>query len=110
MPVHLLECIRAGRLHVFYTSADWLHLRRSVLEYDHFECQHCKQRGKYTRASTVHHVRYVRKCPDLALSKWYQDEEGRTQRNLISLCHDCHEAEHGHRRKHVKSSLTVEQW
>lgn len=106
----LLAHIRAGRLHAFYTSSDWLRLRESVLASDHFECQHCKDRGRYTRATTVHHVNYVRKHPELALSTDYQNADGQQRRNLISLCHNCHEAVHNHRNQPGKQPLTEEMW
>ena len=63
--------IEAENLHAFYISGEWLRLRADVLdEYKH-ECQHCKNRGYYTEANTVHHVQYVKKHPSLALSKVY---------------------------------------
>lgn len=104
------EQIRACRLHTFYTSAEWLRLRAMVLELDHHECENCKRRGKYTKANTVHHVNYVRKAPELALSALYTDEDGISKRNLVSLCHDCHEVEHGYRKKNNRKPLTEEWW
>lgn len=32
------------------------------------------------------------------------------KRNLISLCHDCHEEVHGYRKKEEKKPLTEERW
>lgn len=101
--------IEAGDLHGFYTSAAWLNLRASVLQADKNECQRCKARGVYQRANTVHHVNYVRRHPELALSAWYTDGEGNSKRNLISLCHDCHERIHDRRQKR-KKFLTEEKW
>jgi predicted HNH restriction endonuclease len=43
------------------------------------------------------------------LQKHYIDEHGKTKRNLISLCHNCHEIEHGYRQQ-TKELLTEERW
>ena len=94
----------------FYLSAEWQRLRREVLSDDRYECQDCKARGKYSRANTVHHVKYLERYPELALSKFYFDEQGKQQRNLVSLCHECHETRHGYRNGAEKESLTEERW
>ncbi len=94
--------------HKFYVWSKWLKKRRDILKADHYECQHCKARGVYTRATTVHHVCHVLKHPNLALEEYYMDN-GQRRRNLISLCHDCHEAEHGYRKK-PSMPLTPERW
>lgn len=101
--------IDSNNLHAFYTSSEWLHTRDEVLEEDKHECQDCKVRGFYTKATTVHHVQYLRKHPELALSKFYE-YAGKVYRNLISLCHDCHEKRHGYRQKEKKKPLTEERW
>jgi 5-methylcytosine-specific restriction endonuclease McrA len=81
-----------------------------VLEEFKNECQHCKARGYYKRANTVHHVQYVRKHPRLALSKTYIFQ-GKEYRNLIPLCHACHEKAHGYRQKEKEEKpLTEERW
>lgn len=97
-----------NRLHDFYISTWWLQLRAEVLAEHKHECQQCKERGFYTRADTVHHVRFVRKYPQLALSKFYTFE-GETHKNLLPLCHACHEEVHGNRRVKAKP-LTEERW
>lgn len=101
--------IDKNRLHDFYISVYWERLRREVLADDKYECQHCKRRGFYKRADTVHHVQYIRKHPSLALSKVYIFQ-GKEYRNLISLCHACHEAAHGYRQKEKPAPLTPERW
>lgn len=80
-----------------------------VLKQDKNECQICKKRGKYKKASTVHHVNYVKKHPDKALEIWYTFG-GKKRRNLISLCRCCHEEVHGYRIKAKKRPLTEERW
>lgn len=102
--------VSANQLHKFYTCAEWLSLRAEVLADDHFECQDCKAHGRYTRADTVHHDRFVRKHPELALSRYYTDGSGVKRRNLVSLCHDCHERRHGYRQKKRAKPLTEERW
>ena len=101
-----------GEAKKFYDSADWQHLRLQVLEMDHRECQHCKEKGRHTRADRVHHVNEALKRPDLALSIWYTNGQGEQQRNLVSLCHSCHEAVHCNRfpKKEPRPPLTEERW
>lgn len=108
--LEISQLIALDNLHAFYTCAEWLRLRAAVLTMDHYECQRCKERGKYTRATTVHHVNHVRKHPELALAQTYCDCDGQTRRNLLSLCHNCHEEVHGYRRKQRKAPLTEERW
>lgn len=101
--------IDEDRLEEFYKSKYWYHLRREVLKEDKYECQQCKSRGFYTKANTVHHQQYVRKHPRYALSKTYIFR-GKEYKNLISLCHNCHEKVHGYRVKENKEPLTIEMW
>lgn len=91
----------------FYKQKDWKHLRQKVLELDHYECQICKAKGKYTRADTVHHVNHIEDRPDLALSIYYNGE-----RNLLSVCKDCHNSLHPEKMKRFerKKPLTPERW
>lgn len=103
------ELIAADKLHVFYTSSYWLNLRAEVLDEYKNECQNCKARGKYKKATHVHHVQYVRNHPRLALSKEYIFK-GKVYKNLIPLCHDCHEEEHDHRQMNKKEPITIEKW
>ena len=76
------------------TSAEErLELVNKILEEEHFECEICRETGKYKRAYLVHHVRFVRKYPYLALSKYYT-YKGKRYKNLLALCNDCHEKIH----------------
>ena len=89
------QLIRDNKIYKFYKTKEWLALRAEVMREDHYECQHCLQRGIYTRADMVHHVNEVRKRPDLALTKHFVDTKTHEKkRNLISLCNSCHEMEH----------------
>jgi 5-methylcytosine-specific restriction endonuclease McrA len=104
------QLILENRLEVFYNSREWRHLRKEVLNEYKCECQSCKAKGLYTKATHVHHVQYVRKHPRYALSKTYTFQ-GVVYNNLIPLCHDCHEEVHEHRQKEKKKEpLTVERW
>lgn len=103
------KLIDDDNLHKFYTSSQWLKLRAEVLGEYKYECQDCKAKGFYTKANHVHHVQYVIKHPRYALSKTYVFQ-GKEYKNLIPLCHDCHEIRHGYRLKDKKEPLTEERW
>lgn len=93
----LTYLISIDRLDKFYHSKYWIRIKREVLREDHYECIRCKEQGRLTLLtdkSPVHHVNEVKKVPRLALSKFFVDGEGREQRQLISLCFDCHNKEH----------------
>ncbi len=96
----------------FYQSTAWEKKRLEVLQLDRYECQRCKENKKYSKATTVHHVNEFKLRPDLGLEIYYEDPaEHKTKRNLISLCHDCHEEVHGHRHDIKKTKpLTEERW
>ena len=99
---------------LFYHWGTWERKRREILKLDKFECQICKEKYKrYRKANTVHHVNHLKDRPELALSTWYHDPAThQRRRQLISLCHDCHEEVHGYRCKEgkAKPELTVERW
>lgn len=103
---HLIEI---NRLHDFYVSKYWIRKRKEVLAENKSECQDCKAKGYYTKATHVHHNQFVRRHPRLALSKTYvfKDKE---YINLVCLCHDCHEQRHGYRQGEKKEPLTLERW
>jgi len=105
---HIRTCIANDNVHAFYNWGPWVRKRQEVLRMDKGECQMCKAKKIYTKANTVHHVCYVRKYPHLALDIWYT-ESGERKRNLISLCHSCHEEIHNHRKKKQKL-MTEERW
>lgn len=80
----LLEAIKQGNVKKFYKSKEWKKKRKEILKRDNNECQKCKDRGCYSKAEAVHHIKHLKEIPELAL----QDE------NLISLCNSCHNEEH----------------
>lgn len=59
-----------GNARNFYRSREWAAVRDKVLRDAHWECADCKAQSpaKYSRATIVHHERYVRKYPDEALT------------------------------------------
>jgi 5-methylcytosine-specific restriction endonuclease McrA len=81
----------------FYKSAQWRVLRARVLAEFHGECQDClaKSPSRYTPATCVHHEAHVDTHPGWALSETYVGRDGKQRRNLVPLCHSCHDARHG---------------
>jgi 5-methylcytosine-specific restriction endonuclease McrA len=105
------ELYKNNEIVKFYKSIEWRELRAKILERSHNECQRCIEHGKYTRAITVHHINEVRNRPDLALSEYYIDCKGKRQRNLIALCHTCHDIEHQRfKGQEQKKQLNEERW
>lgn len=68
----------------FYMSSAWKKVKEQALRRDHYECQRCKKKGIAEPATVVHHKKYLRDRPDLAL----------TLDNLECLCSECHYREH----------------
>lgn len=106
----LNQLLGDGQNHDFYCWTAWLKCREQVLAYDRHECQLCKAQGRYSRAVLVHHVKHLRDRPDLALSL-FDPETG--ERQLVSLCKACHEAQHPKALRPFQPSkppLTAERW
>lgn len=106
------QLIRAGTIELFYQTDEWKELREDVLIELHYECQECLKRGRYTRASCVHHVNEVRVRPELALSKFYTDGSGARHRQLVPLCNKCHNIIHEKFKKYRDSNrfMNEERW
>ena len=94
LATYIRQLIADDQLEQFYLSEDWKELRLDVLQELHYECQECLKLGRYTRAICVHHINEVRNRPDLALSKYYINGEGKKQRQLVPLCNKCHNIVH----------------
>lgn len=93
----------------FYDSKMWKIVRKQVLNMDHYECQLCKSRGKYKKATVVHHVKHLKDHPELSLSIW--DESDGNKRQLVSLCDECHNEVHPEKGIiDSKPPLTEEKW
>lgn len=106
----LKRLIADGAEHRFYSWRVWLKCREQVLAYDRHECQLCKAKGKYRAAALVHHVKHLTDRPDLALSLF---DPATGERQLVSVCKACHEAQHPEALvpyKPVKPPLTLERW
>ena len=102
--------IREGRTAEFYNDWQWRRLSHKVMYDQHYECQYCKARGRYTRARFVHHVNHLKEHPELAYQEYYIDSNGETKRNLIACCHMCHEAQHPERFRHGNGFRNEERW
>lgn len=76
--------IAKNDLNPFYFSAEWKELAKIARDAQHNECQRCKEKGYYSPCEFVHHIKYVKEYPELALSI----------ENLECLCRNCHEEEH----------------
>ena len=109
----LRALISTGNEASFYQWGAWAGpdgIRQAVLKLDRYECQMCKARGRYSRGTIVHHVKHLRDRPDLALSL-YDPDTG--ERQLITVCKACHEAEHPESLRQMaatKPPLTPERW
>lgn len=106
----LQSMLAAGTSNGFYSWPEWERVRDVVLAMDHWECQECRRRHRYSRAVLVHHVQHLRDRPDLALSVF---DPATGTRQLLSLCRPCHEAQHPERmRQHQipKPPVTLERW
>lgn len=101
--------------HKFYTWGKWIKTRKRVLAADRYECQRCKTKYKrFRKASTVHHINHLKVHPEIALDMFFTDPlTHEKRRNLISLCHDCHEEVHDFRKQKKQSEekiFTEERW
>lgn len=103
------ELLTQGKIDDFYKSKYWRKLRKEVLKEQKEECQECLNLGKRTKANTVHHVQFVDKHPELALSKFYA-YKGKQYRNLICVCPDCHNKLHPEKHKQKKELINEERW
>lgn len=106
------ELIKADRLYRFYKTDEWKGLRADILEEHHHECSMCRARGKYRRATVVHHVMEVKARPELALSRTYVDSQGMVRTQLEPLCFLCHNEVHKRFGGFAaaKEPLTEERW
>ena len=86
----------------FYKTTEWKHKRKEILERDNYECQMHKAKGKYKKATCVHHIKHYKEHPELGL----EDE------NLTSLCDACHNEVHPEKLKKNKPKkiISKEKW
>lgn len=104
------KLIASGETERFYNDSYWRELSHAVIREQHFECQLCKKRGKYSRAVLTHHVKPLKDFPELAYER-FQDGEMK-ERQLIALCQSCHEEQHPDRfgRKKSNGFTNAEKW
>ena len=107
----ILELLKEHKIVKFYQSKYWQRLRKEVLEEQTEECQECLKLGKITKANIVHHVQFVFKHPELALSKYYT-YKGKKYRNLIAVCSECHNKLHPEKQKKKgkRKFINEERW
>lgn len=107
----IISLIREGKLYKFYKTIEWLMLRNEVMTDHHWECERCAERGRYTRADTVHHEFEVKKFPHMALTRWIDEPDGRRE-VLHPLCNDCHNEVHDRKLKGnaPKKQMNEERW
>jgi len=68
----------------FYKTSEWKRKRIAILKRDDYKCKECSRYGKVVEANTIHHIIPLQESPELKLDN----------RNLISLCEQCHERMH----------------
>lgn len=107
LPKDLLQAIEFGNVRKFYKSAIWRHKRKEILKRDNYECQRCKEKGTFSLAEVVHHIKHLRDYPEFALA----DD------NLKCLCSACHNEVHPEKFEKFKSNwkernepITKERW
>lgn len=98
----IIQLIREGKLYKFYKTVEWLTLRAQVMADHHSECERCAERGRLTRADTVHHEFEVRKHPHMALTRYVDEPDGTRREVLHPLCNQCHNDVHGRTLKGTK--------
>lgn len=88
----------------FYKTYKWKQKRKEVLKRDNYECQRCKERGKFSPGQCVHHIKELKFNPALAFAN----------DNLITLCNRCHNDIHDKHFKNEtsnsKSKMFEEKW
>lgn len=103
------ELIAEDKLYKFYKSKLWIKKKNEILDKFHHECLWCKERGKISRAEEVHHIQFVKKYPELALDEFYT-YKGQQYRNLVPLCHDCHDRAHERMKYKKQKYFNTERW
>ena len=94
--VEIKKLIAEGRINEFYSNdRTWRRLSKEVRKEQHNECWFCRRAGRYSRAVLVHHRKPVKLFPELAYERYFINEEGKEEVNLVGCCFDCHEIEEG---------------
>ncbi len=101
--------IEQNKLYRFYKSKLWMKKKEEILDAFHHECMWCKERGRISKAVEVHHMQFVKTHPELALDEFYT-YQGKQHRNLVPLCHDCHDKAHERIRYKKRQQFNEERW
>lgn len=107
--LYLLNCIRDDKMVNFYMSRKWRDFRTQILIRDHYECQHCADKGLVTTKRTlardgyrpkldINHKKPIRKYPHLAFDP----------SNLETLCVTCHNIADGKGNKRDPRNVAAE--
>lgn len=96
----IIQQIQDGKTYRFYLTADWQRVRDKKRTMEHDECERCRAVGKYSPCEVVHHKKYLKARPDLALDI----------NNLECLCKDCHYKEHHKLQEKIFSEEFSEKW
>lgn len=92
-PSQIKKLITENKIADFYNDWFWRKLSKQIIKEQHYECQYCKEKKKHSRATMVHHVKHLRRFPELAYSRYYYDQYGQ-HKQLVATCHECHEEQH----------------
>ena len=104
------ELIRTGRTADFYHDKAWEKLSKRIRS-EQRECWYCKQRGRVGANDLVHHRYELRKYPEFAYKRYYTDALGGKHINLVAVCFQCHEEQHGRAHEKRRSHYTnPERW
>ena len=73
----------------FYKSTQWQTCRAAYAASVGYLCERCLKKGLITPADAVHHI------IELTPENINNPEISLNEKNLVSLCRDCHAARHG---------------
>lgn len=107
----IINLIANGDTRDFYNDWYWRRLAKQIKKEQNNECQLCKARGKYKPVKVVHHVKHLKKHPELAYSRYYYEGDKRYIQ-LLCVCNECHEMLHPNRFGQTvkKKFMNVERW
>lgn len=86
---------KQGYIQKLYNNSKWVKLRNAHLMQNPL-CANCEKLGKVTLATEVHHKHIISDGKnELEMETLAYDPN-----NLMSVCHECHQAMHTYARKH----------
>ena len=78
--------MRYNKTDPFYLTKEWRRLRKVVLSKHKSECQYCKDRGIYTKATHVHHDFHRDKYPKYELLEYVIMPDGSRPHKTFLTC------------------------